>query len=50
METGKNHTNKGTQLMNIYDKLITNQESIAKSFNTYFLTIADKMDCNITKS
>jgi hypothetical protein len=47
METGKNHTNKGTQLINIYDKLITNQQPTANSFNTYFLTIANKMDCNI---
>jgi len=47
METGKNHTIKGVQLMNIYDKLITNQESIPNSFNTCFLTIADKMDCKI---
>ena len=41
METCKNHTNKGTQLINIDGNLITNQQSVANSFNNYFLTAAD---------
>jgi len=47
METCKNHTNKGTQLINIDGKLITNQRSIANSFNKYFLTVANKITSNI---
>jgi hypothetical protein len=47
METSQNHTNKGIQLINIDDKLITNQQSIANSFKTYFLTIGDKINFNI---
>ena len=47
MKTGKNHTNKGIQLINTDGKLSTNQQSIADSFNTHFLTIADKINCNI---
>ena len=46
-ETCKNHTNKGTQLINIDGKLITNQQSTANSFNNYFLTAADKITSNI---
>ena len=46
-ETCKNHTNKGTQLINIDGKLITNQQSIAHSFYNYFLTVADKITSNI---
>jgi len=42
-----NHTNKGTQLINIDGKLITNQQSIANSFNSYYLTVADKITSNI---
>jgi len=33
METCKNHTNKGTQLINVDGNLITNQQSIANSLN-----------------
>jgi len=47
METCKNHTNKDTHLINIDGKLITNQQSIANSFNNYFLTVADKITSNI---
>jgi hypothetical protein len=47
METCKNHTNKGTKLINIDGKLITNQQSIANSFNNHFLTVADKITSNI---
>jgi len=47
METCKNHTNKGTQLININGKLITNQQSIINSFNNYFLTVTDKITSNI---
>jgi len=47
MEKCKNHTNKGTQLINIDGKLITNQQSTANSFNNYFLTVADKITSNI---
>ena len=47
MGTCKNHRNKGTQLINIDGKLISNQQSIANSFNNYFLTIADKITSNI---
>jgi len=46
METCKIHTNEGTQLKNIDGKLITNQQSIADSFNNYFLTVADKITSN----
>jgi len=46
-ETCHNHTNKGTQLINIDGNLITNQQSIAGSFNNYFLTVADKITNNI---
>ena len=46
-ETCKNHTNKGTQLINNDGKLITNQQSIANSFINYFLTVADKITSNI---
>ena len=46
-ETCKNHTNKGTQLINIEGNLITNQQSIANSFNNYFLTVADRITNNI---
>jgi hypothetical protein len=41
METCKNHTNKGTQLMNIDGNLIAN------SFHNYFLTVANKVTSNI---
>jgi hypothetical protein len=47
METCKNHKNKGIQLINIDVKLITNQQSIANSFNNYFLTAVDKLTSNI---
>ena len=47
MGTCKNHRNKGTQLINIDGKLISNQQSITNSFNYYFLTIADKITSNI---
>jgi len=47
METCKNHTNKGMQLINIDGKLITNQQSIANSFNNYFLTVGNKITSNI---
>jgi hypothetical protein len=47
MKIGKNHTNNGTQLINRDGKLNTNQQSTADSFNTYILTIADKINCNI---
>jgi hypothetical protein len=47
IETCKNHTNKGTRLINIYEKLITNQQSIANCFNNYFLTAADKITSKI---
>jgi len=47
METCKNHTKKGAQLINIEGNLITNQQSIANSFNNYFLTVADKITSNI---
>ena len=46
-ETCENHSNKRTQLINIHGKLITNQQSIANSFNNYFLTVADKIISNI---
>jgi hypothetical protein len=46
METCKNHTNKGTQLINIDGNLITNQQSIADSFNKYYLTVADRITNN----
>jgi len=47
IETCKNHTNKGTQLINIDGNLITNQQSIANYFNNYFLTVADRINSNI---
>jgi len=47
METCKNHTYKGTQLVNIDGKLVTNQQSIANSFSNYCLTVADKITSNI---
>jgi len=47
MVTCKNHTNNGTQLINIDGNLITNQQSIANSFNNYFLKVADKITSNI---
>jgi hypothetical protein len=47
MEAGKNHTNKGTQFINIDGKLIINQQSIANTFNAHFCTIADKIKCNV---
>jgi len=47
METCTNHTNKCTELINIDGKLITNQQSIANSFNNHFLTVADKTTSNI---
>ena len=47
METCKNYANKNTQLINIDRNLITNQQSIANSFNAYFLTVADKITSNI---
>ena len=47
METCKNQTNKDTQLINIDGNLITNQQSIANSFNNYFLTVPDKIASNI---
>jgi hypothetical protein len=46
-ETCKTHTNEGTQLKNIDGNLITNQKSIANSFNNYFLTVADRITSNI---
>ena len=47
MKKCKNHTNKGTQLINIHGRIITNQQSIANSSNNYFLTVADKITSNI---
>jgi hypothetical protein len=47
METCKNHTNKGTQLINIDGNFITNQQSTANSFNIHFWTVADKITSNI---
>jgi len=47
MKTCKNHTNKGTQLIHIHGKLNNNKHSVADSLNIYFLTIADKINCNI---
>jgi len=47
MVTCKNHTNKGTQFVNIDGNLITNQQLTAKTFNNYFLTVADKITTNI---
>jgi hypothetical protein len=46
-ETCKNHTNKGTQLINIDGNLINNQQEIANHFNNYFLTVADRITSNI---
>jgi hypothetical protein len=46
-ETCKNRTTKGGQLINIDGKLITNQQSIANSFNYHDLTVADKITGNI---
>jgi hypothetical protein len=53
-EKCKNHTNKGTQLMNIDGNSISNQQLIANSFNNYLLTVfiysfivADKITSNI---
>jgi hypothetical protein len=37
METGNNHTKRDTLLVNIDNRLITNQQSIANFFNTYFI-------------
>jgi len=42
----QNLTNKGTKLVNIDGNLINNQQSIANSFNNYFLTVADKITSN----
>jgi hypothetical protein len=36
-ETGKNRTKRGTLLINIDNKLIANEQSIANFFNTYFI-------------
>jgi len=47
METCKNHTNKGTQLIIINGNIITNQKFIANLFNNYFLTVVDKITSNI---
>jgi len=47
LKYAKNHTNKGTQLINIDGNLITNQQSIANYFNNYFLTVADRITSNI---
>jgi len=54
IEKCKNHTNKDTQLMNIYGNLISDQQLIADSFNNYYLTVfihsfivADKITSNI---
>jgi len=47
METCKNRTNKGTQVVNIGGNLSTNQQSIANSSNSYFLTVANKITSNI---
>jgi len=47
METCKNHTNKGTQLINIDGNLVTNQQLISNYFNNYFLTVADRLTSNI---
>jgi len=43
----QNHKNKGTQLINIVGKFITNQQSITNFFSNYFLTVADKITSNI---
>jgi hypothetical protein len=45
--TCKNHTNKGTQLINIDGNLVTNQQAIANYSNNYFLTVADRITSNI---
>jgi len=47
MKTCKNHTNKSTQLINIDGNIIINQQSLANSFNNYFLSVADKITSNL---
>jgi len=47
IETSKNHTNKGIQLINIDGNLITIRQLIANSFNSCFLTVANKMASKI---
>ena len=47
METCKNHTNSGTELINMDGNLINNQQKIARSFDNYFLTLADKITSNM---
>jgi len=47
MEKCKNHTNSGTELINMDGNLITIQQKITHSFNNYFLTLADKITSNM---
>ena len=47
MLTCKYQTNEGAELINMDGNLITNQQSIANSFNNHFLTVADKITSNI---
>jgi hypothetical protein len=47
LETGKKSSKRGVHFLNINGKLTDNQQTIANSFNNYFLTIADKIIDNI---
>ena len=46
MEKCKNHTSRGTELINMDGNLITNQHKIAHSFNKYFLSLVCKVNIN----
>ena len=47
MEKCKNHTNRGTEIINMDGNVITNQQKIAHSFNNYFLIVGDKITSNM---
>jgi hypothetical protein len=46
METGKSESKQGIHLLNINGIITHNLQTIADSFNDYFLTVADKVRNN----
>ena len=45
METCKNH--RGTELINMEENLIYNQQKVAHPLNYYFVTLVDKIRSNM---
>jgi hypothetical protein len=46
-ESGQTHQDAPTPLLKLDDKQIANQHKIANLFNSYFLPVADSINCNM---